>query len=84
MVYSLLYLSRFTTSGIRALSWARSGRIFFKHNFINVNLAKILQVPTKNIQSTYVEGENVQIFKDLNITMDKYVLHLDFLYYRYG
>jgi len=38
-----------------------------------------LQVPTKNIQSTHVEGENVQIFKGLNITMDKYVLHLDFL-----
>jgi hypothetical protein len=46
-----------------------------KHNFINVNLAKRLQVPTKNIQSTQVEGENVQIFKDLKITMDKYVLH---------
>jgi hypothetical protein len=38
-------------------------------------LAKRLQVPTKHIQSTQVEGENVQIFKDLKITMDKYVLH---------
>jgi hypothetical protein len=49
-----------------------------KHNFINVNLAKRLQVPTKHIQSTQVEGENVQIFKDLKLTMDKYVLHSNF------
>jgi hypothetical protein len=46
-----------------------------KHNFINANLAKRLQLPTKNIQSTQVEGENIQNFKDLEITMDKYVLH---------
>jgi hypothetical protein len=37
-----------------------------------------LQVPKKNIQSTKVEGENVQNFKDFKITMDKYVLHSDF------
>jgi hypothetical protein len=48
------------------------------HNFINVNLVKRLQVPTKNIQSTQVEGENIQIFKYLKITMEKYVLHFDF------
>jgi hypothetical protein len=48
------------------------------HNFINVQLVNRLQVPVKNIQSTQVEGENVQIFKDLKITMDKYVLHSDF------
>jgi hypothetical protein len=48
------------------------------HNFINVQLVNRLQVPIKNIQSTQVEGENVQIFKDLKITMDKYVLHSDF------
>jgi hypothetical protein len=48
------------------------------HNFINVQLVNRLQVPIKNIQSTHVEGENVQIFKDLKITMDKYVLHSDF------
>jgi hypothetical protein len=48
------------------------------HNFINVQLVNRLQVPIKNIQSTNVEGENVQIFKDLKITMDKYVLHSDF------
>jgi hypothetical protein len=47
-------------------------------NFINVNLTKRLQVPKKHIQSTHVEGENVQIFKDVKITMDKYMLHLDF------
>jgi hypothetical protein len=34
-----------------------------KHNVNNVGLAKRLQVPTKHIQSTQVEGENVQIFK---------------------
>jgi hypothetical protein len=45
------------------------------HNFINVQLVNRLQVPIKNIKSTHVEGENVQIFKDLKITMDKYVLH---------
>jgi hypothetical protein len=49
-----------------------------QHNFINVHLAKRLQVPTKHIQSTQVEGENVQIFKYLKLTMDKYVLHSDF------
>jgi hypothetical protein len=37
-----------------------------------------LQVPINNIQSIDVDGENVQIFKDLKITMDKYVLHSDF------
>jgi hypothetical protein len=49
-----------------------------KHNFLNVNLNKSLQVPTQNIQNTQVEGENVQFFKDLKITMDKYVLHSNF------
>jgi hypothetical protein len=37
-----------------------------------------LQFPAKNIHNTQVEGENVQIFKYLKITMDKYVLHYDF------
>jgi hypothetical protein len=41
-------------------------------------LAKRLQIPTKHIQSTKVEGENVQIFKELNVTMDKYALHSNF------
>jgi len=41
-------------------------------------LDKILQVPSKNIQSIQVEAENIQIFKDLKITIDKYVLYLDF------
>ena len=48
------------------------------HNFINVQLVNRLQIPIKNIQSTNVEGANVQIFKDLKITMNKYVLHSDF------
>jgi hypothetical protein len=37
----------------------------YMHDFINVNLDKKLQVPGKNIQSTQVEGENVQVFKYL-------------------
>jgi hypothetical protein len=45
------------------------------HNFINVQLVNRLQVPVKYIQSTQVEGGNVQILKYLKITMDKYVLH---------
>ena len=34
-----------------------------------------MQVSAKHIQSTQVDGENVQLFKDLKLTMDKYVLH---------
>ena len=49
-----------------------------KHNFIHDNLAKKLQVPTKHIQSTHVDGENSHIFKYLKIAIDKYVLYLDF------
>ena len=45
------------------------------HNFINVQLVNRLQVPIKNIQSTQVEGNNIPVFKDLKITMDKYILH---------
>jgi hypothetical protein len=45
------------------------------NNFINIQLVNKLQVPTKNIQGMRVVGENVQIFKDLKFSMDKYVLH---------
>ena len=45
---------------------------------IDVNLAKRLQVPTKHIQIKHVDGETIEIFKDLNITMDKSLLHRDF------
>jgi hypothetical protein len=45
---------------------------------INIQLVNRLQVPAKNIHNTHVEGENVQIFKYLKITMEKYVLHSDF------
>jgi hypothetical protein len=41
-------------------------------------LVNRLQVPTKNIQSTQVEGKNIQTFTDLKLTIDKYVLHSDF------
>jgi hypothetical protein len=41
-------------------------------------LAKRLQVSAKNMQSTWVEGENIQVFKDWKLTMHKYALHFDF------
>jgi hypothetical protein len=47
-------------------------------NFLNVPLVNRLQVRVKNIQSTHVEGENVEIVKYLKINMDKYVLHSHF------
>jgi hypothetical protein len=49
-----------------------------KQNFINIQWVNRLQVSAKDIHSTQVEGENVQIFKYLKITMDKYVLHFVF------
>jgi len=49
-----------------------------KHNFISVNLAKKLQVPAKQIEHTQIDHEDVQVYKDLKISMDKYVLHGDF------
>ena len=49
-----------------------------KHNFINVHIEKKLQVSPKHIQSTQVDGGNVQVFKDLKITLDKYALHSNF------
>ena len=49
-----------------------------KQNFINIQLVNRLQIPAKNIQSTQVEGENVNFFKYLKLNMDKYVLHSDF------
>jgi len=49
-----------------------------KHNFISVNLEKKLQVPAKQIEHTQVDNEDVQVYKDLKISMDKYVLHGDF------
>jgi hypothetical protein len=53
------------------------------HNFINVQLVNRLQVPIKDIQNIQVEGENVQIFKDLKLSMDKCVT-FRFLCYGYG
>ena len=49
-----------------------------KQNLINVNLAKKLQVTAKQIEHTQVDNEDVQVYKDLKISMDKYVLHGDF------
>ena len=48
------------------------------HNFIHVDLAKILKVPTKDISNTQVDGKHVQVFKYFKITMGNYVLHSDF------
>ena len=39
---------------------------------------KKLQVPAKHIENTHVDNENVQVYKDLKLSMDKYVLHYDF------
>jgi hypothetical protein len=48
------------------------------HNFINVQLVNRLQVTAKKIQSTQVEGENIQNFKYFKLIMDTYLLHYDF------
>ena len=45
-----------------------------QQNLINVNLAKKLQVLAKHIENT----RDVQVYKDLKLSMDKYVLHDDF------
>ena len=49
-----------------------------KKNLIHVNLAKKLQVPAEHIDNTQVDDEDVQVYKDLKLSMDKYVLHGDF------
>ena len=49
-----------------------------KHNFINVNLEKELQVPAKHIENMQVDNEDVQVYKYLKLSMDKYMLHCDF------
>ena len=54
-----------------------------KHHFINVHLAKILQVPAKQMKHTQVNNEQLKVYKDLKISMDKYVLHSDF-YFKYS
>ena len=38
-------------------------------------MAKILHVPSKHILSTQVDGETMEICKDLNIFVGNYVLH---------
>lgn len=48
------------------------------HNFINVELEKILKLREKNVCSTHIDGEHVQAFKYSEITMDKYALHSNF------
>ena len=49
-----------------------------KQNLINVNLANKLQVPAKQIEHTQIYDKDVQIYKNLKLSMDKYVFHGDF------
>lgn len=49
-----------------------------QHNFINVNLEKQLQVPTIHIENIHIDNEDVQVYKDLRLSMDNYVFHSDF------
>ena len=49
-----------------------------KQNLINVSLTKKLQVPAKQMEHTQVNNEEVRVYKDLKISMDKYVLHSNF------
>ena len=49
-----------------------------KQNLISVNLAKRLQVPAKHMETAQEYNEDVQVYKDLKISMDKYVWHGDF------
>lgn len=48
-----------------------------KHNFISVHLVKRLEVPVKKMRHTQVNNEQVQFYKEMKISMDKYVLHFD-------
>lgn len=48
------------------------------HNFINAKLVKSLKLTTKNVCSTHIDDEHVQVFEDLKITMGNYVLHSNF------
>jgi hypothetical protein len=49
-----------------------------QYHLIHAELSKSLKILAKNLSSTPVYGEHIQFFKDLNITMDKYVLHANF------
>jgi len=49
-----------------------------QQNLINVNLAKKLQVLAKKMEHTQVNNEQVQVYKDLKISMVNYVLYSDF------
>ena len=37
-----------------------------------------MQIPTNQMEHTQVNNDHVQGYKDLNISIDKYVLHYDF------
>jgi hypothetical protein len=50
----------------------------FEIFFINAQLVNRLQVKTKNMKNTHIEGNNIQVLKYLKLTIDKYVLHFDF------
>ena len=50
----------------------------YPHDFINEEVVKRLQVPSKHILSTQVDGETMEISKYLKVSMGNYVLHSDF------
>ena len=49
-----------------------------QENSHKCQFGKKLQVPAKHIENTQVNDENVQVYKDLKLSMDKYVFHCDF------
>lgn len=49
-----------------------------KKIFINFNLENRLQVPAKQMEHTKVDNEHVQVYKDLKISVENYVLHSNF------
>ena len=49
-----------------------------KNNLINTTLAKRLHVPSQHILSTQVDGETMEIFELLNVSMGNNVFHSNF------
>jgi hypothetical protein len=49
-----------------------------KYNLINATMVKILHVPSQHILSTQVDGETMELFRDLKVSMGNYVLHWNF------
>lgn len=43
-----------------------------------MDVAQNLQVQAKHIEESQMDGKQIQVFEDLKLSMDKYVLHSDF------